>query len=148
MNKKKVTHNVMGNTETLVIQEVFESLGQNWKSFVTNRLPLLKLPDEILEVLRQGKIEYTKAKAIASIKNEQQRNNLIDEAVTQNLSLAQIKEKIKALSTEDSSVPSPSTQVKTITSRLNRSKLWEKNPKKWKQVQNWLQKIENLLEDT
>jgi ParB family chromosome partitioning protein len=146
--KNKVTHNVMGNTETLVIQEVFESLGQNWKSFVTNRLPLLKLPDEILEVLRQGKIEYTKAKAIASIKNEQQRNNLIDEAVTQNLSLAQIKEKIKALSTEDSSVPSPSTQVKTITSRLNRSKLWEKNPKKWKQVQNWLQKIENLLEDT
>ncbi len=146
--KNKVTHNVIGNTEKQKIELVFESLGQNWKSFVSNRLPLLKLPDEILEILRQGKIAYTKAKAIAKIKDEQQRNNLIDEAVTKNLSLAQIKEKIKALSSKDNSVPSPSTQVKTITSRLNRSKLWDKNPKKWKQVQNWLQKIDNLLEET
>ncbi|MEM7757137.1 MAG: ParB/RepB/Spo0J family partition protein [Cyanobacteria bacterium P01_A01_bin.40] len=146
--KGKATHNVMGNKQGKKIESVFSSLGLNWKSFVTNRLPLLKLPEDIIEVLRQGKIAYTKARAIAKIKDKQQRNNLIDEAVTQNLSLAQIKEKIKALSTEDSSVPSPSTQVKTITSRLNRSKLWEKNPKKWKQVQNWLQKIENLLEDT
>ncbi|HHP7231779.1 MAG TPA: ParB/RepB/Spo0J family partition protein [Xenococcaceae cyanobacterium] len=146
--KKKVTNNVIGNTEKQKIESLFISLGQNWQSFVNNRLPLLKLPDEILEVLRQGKIAYTKARAIAKIKAKQQRNSLIDEAVTKNLSLAQIKEKIKALSTEDNSVPSPSTQVKTITSRLNRSKLWEKNPKKWKQVQNWLQKIENLLEET
>ncbi|MGL6340635.1 MAG: ParB/RepB/Spo0J family partition protein, partial [Waterburya sp.] len=145
--KKKVTNNVIGNTEKLKIESVFASLGQNWQSFVNNRLPLLKLPAEILEVLRQGKIEYTKAKAIALVKDEQQRKNLIDEALSKNLSLVQIKEKIKALSTKDNSAPSPSTQVKTITSRLNRSKLWEKNPKKWKQVQNWLQKIENLLEE-
>lgn len=145
--KGKATHNVMGNNQGEQIEMVFTSLGMNWKSFVTNRLPLLKLPEDILEVLRQGKIAYTKARAIAKIKDEQQRNKLIDEAVTQNLSLAQIKEKIKALSTEDNSTPSPSTQVKTITSRLNRSRLWEKNPKKWKQVQNWLQKIDNLLEE-
>lgn len=111
-------------------------------------MSLLKLPAEILEVLRQGKIEYTKAKAIALVKDEQQRKNLIDEALSKNLSLVQIKEKIKALSTKDNSALSPSNQVKTITSRLNRSKLWEKNPKKWKQVQNWLEKIENLLEET
>ncbi len=146
--KKKVTNNVIGNTEKLKIESVFTSLGQNWQSFVNNRLPLLKLPNEVLEVLRQGKIEYTKAKAIALVKDEQQRKNLIDEALSKNLSLVQIKEKIKALSTKKHSAPSPSTQVKTITSRLNRSKLWEKNPKKWKQVQNWLEKIENLLEET
>lgn len=146
--KKKVTNNVIGNTKKQKIESVFASLGQNWQSFVNNRLPLLKLPAEILEVLRQGKIEYTKAKAIALVKDEQQRNNLIDEALSKNLSLVQIKEKIKALSTKENSAPSPSTQVKTITSRLNRSKLWEKNPKKWKQVQNWLEKIENLLEET
>jgi ParB family transcriptional regulator, chromosome partitioning protein len=146
--KKKVTNNVIGNTEKQKIESVFANLGQNWQSFVNNRLPLLKLPTEILEVLRQGKIEYTKAKAIALVKDEQQRKNILEEAVIQNLSLVQIKEKIKALSTEDNSASSPSTQVKTITSRLNRSKLWEKNPKKWKQVQNWLEKIENLLEET
>jgi ParB family transcriptional regulator, chromosome partitioning protein len=146
--KKKVTNNVIGNVEKQKIESVFTSLGQNWQSFVNNRLPLLKLPTEILEVLRQGKIEYTKAKAIALVKDEQQRKKILEEALDKNLSLIQIKEKIKALSTEDNSVPSPSTQVKTITSRLNHSKLWETNPKKWKQVQNWLQKIENLLEET
>jgi ParB family chromosome partitioning protein len=146
--KKKVTNNVIGNVEKQKIESVFANLGQNWQSFVNNRLPLLKLPTEILEVLRQGKIEYTKAKAIALVKDEQQRKKILEEALDKNLSLVQIKEKIKALSTEDNSTPSPSTQVKTITSRLNHSKLWEKNPKKWKQVQNWLQKIENLLEET
>jgi ParB family transcriptional regulator, chromosome partitioning protein len=146
--KKKVTNNVIGNVEKQKIESIFIKLGQNWQSFVNNRLPLLKLPTEILEVLRQGKIEYTKAKAIALVKDEQQRKKILEEALSQNLSLVQIKEKIKAISTEDNSAPSPSTQVKTITSRLNRSKLWEKNPKKWKQVQNWLQKIENLLEKT
>jgi ParB family transcriptional regulator, chromosome partitioning protein len=145
--KKKVTNNVIGNTEKQNIESVFASLGQNWQSFVNNRLPLLKLPDEILEVLRQGKIEYTKAKAIALVKDEQQRKNILEEAVIQNLSLVQIKEKIKTTKSDDKS-PSPSTQVKTITSHLNRSKLWEKNPKKWKQVQSWLEKIENLLEKT
>jgi ParB family transcriptional regulator, chromosome partitioning protein len=145
--KKKVTNNVIGNTEKQKIESVFIKLGQNWQSFVNNRLPLLKLPDEVLEVLRQGKIEYTKAKAIALVKDEQQRKNILEEAVTQNLSLVQIKEKIKTTKSEEKS-PSPSTQVKTITSRLNRAKLWEKNPKKWKQIQNWLEKIENLLEET
>jgi ParB family transcriptional regulator, chromosome partitioning protein len=146
--KKKVTNNVIGNVEKQKIESVFANLGQNWQSFVNNRLPLLKLSTEILEVLRQGKIEYTKAKAIALVKDEQQRKKILEEALDKNLSLVQIKEKIKALSTEDNSAPSPSTQVKTITSRLNRSKLWSKNPKKWKQVQNWLEKIENLLEET
>ena len=146
--KGKVTNNVIGNVEKQKIELVFANLGQNWQSFVNNRLPLLKLPDEILEVLRQGKIAYTKARAIAKIKDEQQRNNLIDEAVTKNLSLVQIKEKIKALSTDEDSSLSPSSQVKTITRRLNQSKLWDKNPKQWKKVQNWLQKIENLLEET
>ena len=145
--KKKVTNNVIGKVEKQKIELIFESLGQNWQSFVNNRLPLLNLPDEILEVLRQGKIEYTKARAIAKIRDEQQRKNFLKEAVTKNLSLVQIKEKIKATKS-DEETPSPSTQLKTITRRLNRSKLWSKNPKKWKQVQNWLQKIETLLEET
>lgn len=147
--KNKVTHNVMGNEETQKIQGVFESLGQNWKSFVANRLPILKLPEDILEALRSGKIEYTKAKALSSIKDIADRKNLLEETVTKNLSLVQIKEKIQALQAnrdKSDNESSPSNQLKTITSRLNSAKLWEKNPKKWKQVQNWLQKIETILE--
>ena len=141
--------NVRVNEFDNSVKVIFDSLlSLNWLSFVKNKLPLLKLPEDVLSALRGGQIEYTKAKAIARIKDEQQRKNLIEEAVAENLSLVQIKEKIAALSTDETSSSSPSTQIKTITRRLNQSKLWSKNPKKWKQVQNWLKKIETLLEET
>ncbi len=57
------------------------------ESFVKNRLPLLKLPPDVLKVLRQGKLEYTKARAIAKVKDEQKRQDLIEEAIAENLSL-------------------------------------------------------------
>ncbi len=80
------------------IKGIFESvLGINWESFVKNKLPLLNLPQDILEVLRQGKIEYTKAKALASLKDEATRKELMTEAIAQSLSLREIKERIKAV---------------------------------------------------
>ena len=48
-------------------QELFASLGRmGWDSFVKNRLPLLKFPQDVLDALRSGKIEYTKARVIAT----------------------------------------------------------------------------------
>ncbi|MDJ0532250.1 MAG: ParB/RepB/Spo0J family partition protein [Xenococcaceae cyanobacterium MO_207.B15] len=79
--KGKVTQNVLGNDIKQKIIALFESLGRmSWSSFVSSRLPLLKLPIDILEVLRQGKIEYTKAKALASLKDEETRKELMTEA--------------------------------------------------------------------
>ena len=78
--KKKVTNNVIGNSEKEKIESIFAGLGQNWQSFVNNRLPLLKLPDELLEALRQGNIAYTKAKAISAVKDEAERKELLENA--------------------------------------------------------------------
>jgi ParB family chromosome partitioning protein len=96
--KGKVPHNVMGNSETTVVQEVFSGVASmEWQSFVANRLPLLKLPAEILESVRKGRIAYTKAQAIARVKDESCRKELLGDAIPQNLSLTQIKEKIAAI---------------------------------------------------
>lgn len=58
----QVRKNVFSNSQSQILQETFESLGlMSWLSFVTSRLPLLSLPDKILNALRQGKIAYTKA---------------------------------------------------------------------------------------
>lgn len=47
------------------VEKVFKALGlMSWESFVTNRLPLLNLPKDILNVLRSGQIAYTKAKVL------------------------------------------------------------------------------------
>jgi ParB family transcriptional regulator, chromosome partitioning protein len=69
----------------------------NADSFRSSRLPLLKLPEEILASLRQGEIEYTKAQAIARVKSEQQRTELLKMAISENLSLSEIKTRVKAL---------------------------------------------------
>ena len=79
--KGKVTQNVLGNDVNQKIIGLFDGLGRmSWSSFVSSRLPLLKLPEDILKALRQGKIEYTKAKAIARIKDETARRELMASA--------------------------------------------------------------------
>jgi ParB family chromosome partitioning protein len=98
--KGKITHNVMGNPEVQVIEEVFEALSrQSWRSFVVNRLPLLKLPPDVLEVLRAGRVEYTKARLIARVSDSEQRGKLLEMAITENLSLSQLRKAIDQLAT-------------------------------------------------
>ncbi len=145
--KGRVTHNVMGNSTSLTIQEIFKDLGlMKWESFVANRLPLLNLPADILEVLRQGKLAYTKAQAIAVVKDEQQRQILLDEVVRSELSLAQIRERINALKPA-SDTQSPKILFKSVSHRLSKSKtLWD-DPKKAKKIVALIKQMETLLDE-
>lgn len=79
------------------VDALFKTVGRlNRESFRTNRLPLLNLPEDVLEVLREGRLEYTKAKAIAKVSVEH-RQTLIETAIKEGLSLSEIKKRIKAL---------------------------------------------------
>ena len=83
------------------IESVLAGIGRfTAESFRTSRLPLLNLPIEVLSALREGKIEFTKARAIARVKDELQRSELLEKAITEKLSLNEIKEQIKALKPE------------------------------------------------
>jgi len=145
--KGKVTQNVLGKNETEEIKSVFESLGLiSWESFVTTRLPLLKLPDDILQALRTGKIAYTKAIALSKIKDEQQREKLLKDAIKLNLSLREIKERIKELDKGETK-ETASTKIDVTLKQIKKKKLWETEPKKWEKVQKLLEKINLLLED-
>lgn len=127
------------------IQAVFQDLGlMNWLSFTCNRLPLLNLPAEILDAIHGGKIAYTKALAIARVKDATQRQNLLNQAIERNLSLDQIRACIKCI--KSSSKPqSPKVLVTTLYRRLLKSKLWE-DPQRWTQAQALLLKLEALLD--
>ncbi len=137
--------NVSPKESTKVVEELFAPLGMTWKSFVETRLPLLKLPEELLEALHSGQIAYTKAKAIAKVKDSSQRKALLSSAISDHLSLAQIKERIKALQPKPNKL-SLQAQFEATTSRLRASKLWS-NPKKWKRVQALLKELEALAEE-
>ena len=142
--KGKITRNVSGKSETETIEQVFASLGRmNWQSFVRTRLPLLKLPADILEALRSGRIEYTKAKAIAQIKDEAERKKLLEDAITSDLSLSQIKERVKAAQplTEP---PSLAARMATTYQLAKKLHVWD-DPKKRKKLESLLSQIEALL---
>ena len=145
--KGKVTQNVLGNDVNQKILGLFEALGRmSWSSFVSSRLPLLKLPEDVLEPLRQGKIEYTKACAIAKIKDEDARKKLMAESIAESLSLREIKERIKDIQ------PQPQkeevfTRVDNVSKQVKKSKKFlMENPRKKKKLESLLAQIEKLFE--
>ena len=141
-------NNVIPNTRLLQeqeIQSVFQDLGlMSWLSFTCNRLPLLNLPDEILDAIRSGKIAYTKALAIARIKDKPQRQALLKQAIAENLSLYEIRAAIKAIKSK-SEPQFPKARIVSLHRRLLKSKLWE-DPQRWTQAQILLSKLEALLD--
>jgi len=147
---ERESDNVIQRQEWQLVLEVFDSLGRfTPESFRVNRLPLLNLPDDIKTALREGKIAYTKAREIAKIKIDASRLTLLQEAVDKNLSLSEIRQWVKNLRTAVNpsiSDPTPKDQIKFLSQRLGKSKLWESDPKKWKRIQSWLGKIEEVLE--
>jgi len=127
------------------IQAVFQELGlMSWLSFTCNRLPLLNLPTEILDAIRCGKIAYTKAVAIARIKDETQRQTLLKQAIEENLSLNQIRDCIKVVKPK-AALQSPKAIVTALHQRLLKAKLWE-DPQRWMQAQELFSKLEALLD--
>jgi len=144
-----INQNVLINSEAQAVETVFAELGTiSWESFATARLPLLRLPPEILESLRSGKIAYTKAQVIARIKDDQQRHQLLAEATSQDLSLAQIKAKIVSLKAsggapeeEDSSLKG---QIDDVLRLAKRSQVWT-DPKKQRRLEKLLAELKALV---
>lgn len=143
--KGATSRNVSASPEAEVVEELFTHLGITWKSFVETRLPLLNLPEEIQEALRQGRIAYTKATAIARVKDPEFRKALLEEAIFSNLSLNQIKERIK----ENQPLAEPTILAEKLNDtirRFQKAKLWE-NKTKRKKLEKLMAQMEALLEE-
>lgn len=132
------------------IENILSGIGRfTPESFRTSRVPLLNLPEDILNTLRQGKLEYTKARAIARVKDDKQRKALLKEAIAQNFSLTQIKDRVKNLKHQSSN----SIEQNSLKSRLDdayrcskRSTAWD-DPKKQKRIEKLLTELEKIFSD-
>jgi ParB family transcriptional regulator, chromosome partitioning protein len=154
--KKKVTHNVVGKSveQQLLVDRVLavNTKGMTLQSFVSHRIPLLNLPEEIVEAIGRG-LEYTKAKEIAKIEDEDLRADLLRLAVDDRMPLSEIKKQVKILKEnpehqqpEHLKQQSLQLRYKQISSKLQKSPIWE-NPKKQKSLEKLLAQIESLMED-
>jgi ParB family chromosome partitioning protein len=137
--------NLTVNPDLKIIEEVFTGLGtMTWESFVNNRLPLLNLPEDILDVLRSGRIAYTKAKVIAQISEKTERLAFLEQALAQDWSLSEIKKLLRAKK------PQPPTEVSdypkrftAVTAKLKKSRIWS-DPNKRQQLETLLAQLEAL----
>jgi ParB family chromosome partitioning protein len=140
-----LTENVSRQLE--IVELVLQGVGRfTAESFRTSRLPLLNLPDDVLETLRQGQLEYTKARAIAKLKDDGERRELLDKVLNENLSLSEIKQLVKEL-TPGKTTPKETLNARysEIGKRLKNAQVWE-DVKKTKKLEKLLGDLEQLLE--
>lgn len=143
---KQNSDNVVGNKETLeAIEATFRIVGRmNWESFATHRLPLLNLPLPILEALRAGKIEYTKARALARVKDLDTLHELLEQSIKERWSLNQIR---AAVNEKTKPAKSGSTELKQrfsqISKTLKSSDVWEDESKR-NRLEQLLDELQNL----
>lgn len=148
-SKGTSNQNVLVSDNAQKVENVFKVLGRlSWTSFVSSRLPLLKNPNDILDALRSGDIEYTKAIAISKLKDKKIRVKVLRKAINEDLSLTEIKRLINGYlnPVEQTKELSLDSEVKEAISKFKRSKVWT-NPKKEKQIRRLLQQLDKLLAD-
>jgi ParB family chromosome partitioning protein len=125
-----------------IIRSVFATLGRiSWQSFIRTRLPLRKLPLEVLEAVRRSQIDYTKALVIASVKDEEVRQELLGQTITQDLSQKEVNERVKSLK----SGSSPNLKGEFQKVLKIRSRVWE-DPTKAVEIQELMNRLKALLQ--
>lgn len=142
-----LTDNVIRQLE--MIESLLSTVGRfSAESFRVNRLPLLNLPQDLLEVLRQGKIEFTKARAIARVKDEDQRSELLEQAIAEDLPLSEIKARVKELKPESEQPPEKfaAQRLGEIGKRLQKSNVWN-DRKKRDRITKLLDELDRLTDE-
>lgn len=138
------------NPDWQTITKIFDVIGRfTPNSFRTNRLPLLKLPEEVFEAIANGKIEYSKARLIARVKDGEKRQSILKIAITEALSQREIQQRIKELKTQGKSKTPASeiiTQMSSVYRQVSKSKAWEDSNKR-KKLEHHLSEIKKLMSE-
>jgi len=148
----------VGERHRNVVTALFRRLGRfSISSFVSNRLPILDFPESLLSAVRNGKMAFTKAQAIARVEAPADRERLLAVALAEDLSLSQIRRRITELrrtgssgvlrSSVTASALDKAQELVTSTKRLlNRRKLSGIDPQRLHRVNELLEELRSTLE--
>lgn len=143
-----LTDNVMG--QLAIVDEIFATVGrQGRESFRTNRLPLLNLPEDVLEILRGGELEYTKAKAIAKLDSSEDRVALMKQAIAERWSLSEVKRQVRELMQDGQAPVRDSKDLQNEFRSIAKVKFsaWTDNDKRQK-IEAILEELKSVLESS
>lgn len=136
------------NEQLAIVDQLFLKVGRlTREGFRVNRLPLLNMPKDVLEILRKGKLEYTKAQVIARLENAVHRQALLEEAIAEDLSLSQIKQKIQELKSgsKKETVAGKKLRDSFVSLSKQKSEAWHDKTKQ-KALKELLSEIKSLLQ--
>lgn len=149
LSRNRIGNNVISKPKKELVESLFARLGRfTPASFYTNRLPILSLEPDILNNVREGRLDYTKAKEIAKVSDEEQRGALLQEAIDQNLSLTDIKARRKELGNKPAKVENKGSDnlVKRVRKSLTPKRIEALSKTKQQQLEKLLTEIESLLD--
>ena len=129
-------------SEIAALESLFAQLGrEQWKSFVTNKLPVLNLPEPLLSSVRRGALDYTKAVLIARAPQEQHAT-LLSRALNEEWSQDQVQQAVRALK------PKPATHetaLRNIRQKLSVQRVNKLDQDKQDRLQGLLRELDSLL---
>jgi ParB family transcriptional regulator, chromosome partitioning protein len=142
--KRGLADNDVRPEEQRIVEEMFKSIGRMTpEAFRTHRLPLLNLHSDILDALRSGQIEYTKAREIDKVLSDSDRIELLEIAIEHSLSLNKIRVQVKALQPLSQNEELQTLLDKTYK-KAKKSKFWSE-PDKQEKLKSLLFELQDLL---
>ncbi len=143
--ERKTVNTGIHKNELEIIERVFTVVGRiTPESFRTNRLPLLNLPAYLLEALKQGQIEYSKARVIGRVKEPKQAQKLLTEAIKENLSRKEIEQRVRQINQKNPRSSRLEKHLDSTITQVKKAKLWEQ-PEKKKRLEEILRELNQLL---
>ena len=108
--EEAMAYDVLIERYGLTQEQVAKQVGKN-RATVTNMLRLLDLPDEVLELLRDGKISAGHARAILGLKDEEKMLSVAERVVEKELSVRDVERTVGLLNYEPEAVEEEDTSL-------------------------------------
>ena len=108
--EEAMAYDVLIDRYGLTQDQVAKQVGKN-RSTVTNMLRLLDLPDEVLELLKNGQISAGHARALLGLKSEEQMAPLAQKIVEKELSVRDVERTVRLMNYEPDAEAEEDTEL-------------------------------------
>lgn len=130
--------------EIALLETLFTQLGgEQWKSFVTNKLPVLGLPEPLLSGVRKGDIEYTKA-VLISRAPVQEHAALLAQTIGEQWSQEEVQRRVRELK-PGKKLSQEAQRLQQVRKFLTPERLAQLDAGKRKKVESLIKDLDKLL---
>ncbi|WP_008319458.1 ParB/RepB/Spo0J family partition protein [Leptolyngbya sp. PCC 6406] len=144
---------VAPSAELQQIEAILSQLNIGLQTFRTKNLRTLRLPDDLKQAHLTGKLSYSAAFELDKIKDATLRDVLLQEALGNQLSFREIRDRVKTTAQPIHPVPSPPEpslldRLENNVKRAKKAKAFFERTQKRKRLERLLRDLESLLDES